>query len=66
MDELANWIDRLIPGNFIDIYFVASDLIDVFITDEEIAEIAYFDSLANRSAKINKANSRIPIGKQVI
>jgi len=64
--SFVNWvIDSLASEDVIDLYFILSDLVDIDLTDAEIAESACFDALANATARDGKFDRNIPLGKQV-
>jgi len=68
-NKMIGWIaDRLSSSDFIDLYFVLSELVDINLTDAELCETASLDSLAVNYAEAYLGNkqSDIPIGKLVI
>ena len=65
--SIFDWVfDRMASEDVIDLYFVLSDMVDVNLTEAEICESAYFDSMANATIRKNKEENKIPIGKQVL
>ena len=65
--SFTRWVfDTLASEEVIDLYFIQSDLIDINLTDAEICESDYYDSLANATVCEHKKDNRIPIGKQVV
>lgn len=65
-NKMVEWVaDHLPPGDFIDLYFVLSELVDVNLTDREICERASLDSLATATLDERSGQSDVPIGKQV-
>ena len=68
-EKMIGWIaDKLSSSDFIDLYFVLSDLVDIHLTDAELCETASLDSLAVNFAESYLGNEpcNIPIGKLVI
>ena len=68
-DMMIGWIaDKLSSSDFIDLYFILSDLVDIDLTDAELCETASLDSLAVNYAEVYLANKQgdIPTGKLVI
>lgn len=68
-EMMIDWVaDKFSTSDFIDLYFVISDLIDIPMTDAELCETAFFDSFAANSAEKFLANKQgiIPTGKLVI
>ena len=64
--SFVNWvIDSLASEDVIDLYFILSDLVDIELTEAEIAENACFDALANATAREGNHDRYIPLGKQV-
>jgi len=67
MSDIVNWfIDRLPSNDFVDVYFVLSDLVDINLTDAERCETASLDSLAAATLREHDGKNDVPIGKQVI
>ena len=67
--SIVNWVmNTLADSDFLDLYFIMSDLVDVPITGEEAAETAYFDSLASHTVgSCNEdVDANVPIGKMVL
>lgn len=66
-EKALGWVaDRLDSSDFIDIYFILSDLVDINLTDIEMCETASFDSLASETVReVGERQKHIPIGKQV-
>ena len=67
--KALGWIaDKLSSSDFIDLYFVLSELVDIHLTDAELCETASLDSLAVNFAEsyLGKEQSSIPNGKLVI
>ena len=63
---IFNWVfDTLASDDVIDLQFILSDLVDIKLTEAEIWENAYFDSLANATVREQRVESQIPIGKRV-
>ena len=68
-EKMLGWIaDKLSSSDFIDLYFVLSELVDIHLTDAELCESASLDSLAVNYAEVYFGNKQcdIPIGKSVI
>ena len=68
-EKMIDWIaDKLSSSDFIDLYFVLSELVDIHLTNAELCETSSLDSLALNSVEIYLGNNRrdIPIGKLVI
>jgi len=66
---MIDWFaERFSNLDFIDSYFVLSDLKDVPLTEAELCETALFDSFATNSAEQHLTSTKgiIPIGKLVI
>ena len=66
---MIDWVvDKFSGSDFIDLYFVISDLIDIPMTEAELCETAFLDSLASSSAEEFLAQKQeiIPTGKLVI
>ncbi|MFC1996748.1 hypothetical protein ACFLXI_03960 [Chloroflexota bacterium] len=64
--SFVNWVyDTLASEDVIDLYFILSDLVDINLSDVEICESAYCDSLASAADREHQKDSQIPIGKQV-
>jgi len=65
--SFINWvIDRLPEEDVIDLYFVVSDLKEIFLTDAEKCESNCFDSLATGIANERSGEkSDVQIGKKV-
>ena len=65
--RVIDWIIRAMTGDdVIDAYFVLSDLNDITLTGDEIAENAYYDDYSEQEAHRNRGKHRdIPLGKQV-
>ena len=64
--SFVNWvIDSLASEDVIDLYFILSDLVDIELTEAEIAENACFDALSNATAREGNIERYIPLGKQV-
>jgi hypothetical protein len=65
--SFVNWVfDNLSSEDVIDLYFVLSDLVEVNLTEAELCESAYYDSMANHTANNHKGKGNVPIGKVVI
>jgi hypothetical protein len=65
--SVVNWLfNTFASDDVIDLNFVMSDLVDVFLTDSEIYESACFDSLANTVIYEHKGDKKIPLGKLVL
>ena len=68
-EKMIGWIAaKLTSSDFIDLYFVLSDLVDINLTDSELCETASFDSLAVNYAEVHLGSNQcdIPTGKLVI
>ena len=68
-EMLVNWVvDRFASTDIIDLYFVVSELVDIHLTEKEICETAYFNSLANHTASCTKLKQTniTPLGKLVV
>jgi hypothetical protein len=66
MTSFINWfIDSLASEDVIDLSFILSDMVDIYLTDEERCETAYYDSLASASSREPHQDRGIPIGKRV-
>ena len=66
-ERALGWVaDRIDTGDFLDLYFVLSDLVDINLTDAELCETACFDSLASEIASEYKPDGKTPIGKLVV
>ena len=68
-EKMIGWIaDRLSSSDFIDLYFVLSDLVDINLTDSELCETASLDSLAVNFADgyLGNKQCNIPTGKLVL
>ena len=68
-DKMIGWIaDKLSSSDFIDLYFILSELVDINLTDAELCETASLDSLAGICAEVYLGNKQcdIPTGKLVI
>jgi hypothetical protein len=67
-EHFFNWlVDTMARTETLDLFFVASDLIDIPETFEQRNESAFFDSMAVQTAKEEKGKKRrVPIGKLVI
>jgi siroheme synthase (precorrin-2 oxidase/ferrochelatase) len=66
---ILNWVaDTFARSDIIDLYFIVSDLIDIPLTDDELCEQAYFDTMAMRTAEgINQNEYQgVPLGKLVL
>ncbi|HBX69520.1 MAG TPA: hypothetical protein DEH25_09105 [Chloroflexi bacterium] len=67
MSTFVNWvIDSLASEDVIDLYFILSDLVDIELSEAEIYETAFFDSLATETVKEYQGGHRIPTGKLVL
>lgn len=56
-----------VAGDILDLDFTISDLNDIELSESEITESAYFDSLASETVRENKEKKiKIPIGKLVL
>ena len=67
MSTFVNWvIDTLAGDEVIDLYFILSDLVDIELSDAEICETAYFDSLATATVREYSEERGIPLGKLVL
>lgn len=65
-NQIIQWAsDHLPTGDFLELYFVLSDLVDINLTEQEICERASLDSLASAMMNEKGINPDIPIGKQV-
>jgi hypothetical protein len=68
-EKMISWIaDRLSSSDFIDLYFVLSELVDINLTDAEICETSSLDSLAVNytDGYLGNKQSTIPTGKLVL
>ena len=68
-EMMIDWVaDKLSNYDFIDLYFVISNLIDIPLSEAELCETAYYDSFAANSAEEYFANAQgtVPTGKLVI
>jgi hypothetical protein len=68
-EKMIGWItDKFSSSDFIDLYFVLSELIDINLTDAELCETASLDSFAVNSANayLGDKQCNIPTGKLVI
>jgi hypothetical protein len=68
-DKMIGWIaDRLSSSDFIDLYFILSELVDINLTDTELCETASLDSLSVSYAEVYLGNKQcdIPTGKIVV
>ena len=64
--SFVNWMfDKLASEDVIDLYFFLSDMVEINLTESEMVESAYFDSMANSAVHVNEGETKIPIGKQV-
>jgi hypothetical protein len=66
---ILNWVaDTFTQSDIIDLYFVASDLIDIPITDDEKFEMACGDTMAMRAVENLNGNeyTGVPLGKLVL
>jgi len=67
MSTFVNWvIDSFASDEVIDLYFILSDLVDIELSDTEICETAYFDSLATAAVREYSEERGIPLGKLVL
>ena len=68
-DKMIGWIaDKLSSSDFIDLYFILSELVDINLTDAELCETASLDSLSANYVEVHLGNKQcdIPTGKLVI
>jgi hypothetical protein len=68
-EMIFSWVaDRFTSSDIIDLYFIVSDLVDIPLTEAELCETAYFDSLASHTVEGFKTSKsvNIPIGKLVL
>ncbi len=66
-ERVLNWIvDTMARTEILDLYFVITDLIDIPQTRAELAERAYYDSMASYTVNEIQATQGVPIGKLVI
>ena len=68
-EKMIGWIaDKLSSSDFIDLYFILSDLVDINLSDAELCETASLDSLAVNYAEVylDSKQCDIPTGKLVI
>ena len=66
---ILNWVaDTFAQSDIIDLYFVVSDLIDIPLSDDEIFETAYYDTMAMRAVEgmTGDENPGVPLGKLVL
>ena len=57
--------DSLASHDVIDSYFEQTSLVDIVLTDAELAQTADFDRLAEKTAKNYTKKRDVPKGKQV-
>lgn len=68
-EKMIGWItDKFSSSDFIDLYFVLSELVDIHLTESELCETASLDSLAVNYAEVYLGNKQCdtPTGKLVI
>jgi hypothetical protein len=66
MASFINWfIDSMASEDVIDLQFILTDMVDIYITDEERCETAYYDSFASISTREPSYDRGIPVGKRV-
>ena len=66
-EMLLNWVaDTLTRSDIIDLYFIISDLVDIPLTQAELCETAYYDSLAMNTVESASNYGNTPIGKLVL
>ena len=68
-EMMIDWFaEKFSNLDFIDLYFVLSDLKDIPLTEAELCETALLDSFATNSAErhLTSRERTIPIGKLVI
>ena len=67
MSAFMDWvIDTLASEDIIDLYFIVSDLIDIPLSEAELAETAFYDSMATSTVNAYQGGSGIPLGKLVL
>ena len=65
--SFVNWvIDTFTSEDVVDLYFILSDLVDINLSEAEIAENACFDALASTTARDGYREHNTPIGKRVL
>jgi hypothetical protein len=50
----------------IDLNFIESDLVDITVPAQEIAEMCFLDDLANRTIENKPADDEEPAGRRVL
>ena len=67
MSAFMDWvIDTLASEDIIDLYFIVSDLVDIPLSEAELAETAFYDAMATSTVKAYQGGSSIPLGKLVL
>ena len=66
MSDILNWfVDTMARTETLDLYFVVSDLIDIPVSEEDLAENNYYDTMTEDMVATAKRKN-VPLGKLVI
>ncbi|MBN1666718.1 MAG: hypothetical protein JW862_06505 [Anaerolineales bacterium] len=65
-ESIYNWlVDTMARTDVIDLFFVVSELIDIPQSEHDIAERAYYDSMACATAQHARTSGQKPLDKTV-
>ena len=66
-EAILNWFaDTMARTDIIDLYFIVSDLIDIPLSEAELCQTAFYDSMAMYTVENAGTYNGIPLGKLVL
>ena len=67
MSAFMDWvIDTLASEDVIDLYFIVSDLVDIPLSEAELTETAFYNSMCTAAVEAYQGDGSIPLGKLVL